>query len=188
MGSIGDIALEKALPFDGANSGTASSSADADSVSILTTIDAVVYDWDIATDRLTWRSNVETTLAGFARSALATGAGFAARITCDSESSRLVHNGSARDEGQGVPFRVSYRMASSQGALYEVEDFGRWFADGAGRPCRVHGVMRVLSRAPIRRPSSPKSADARIGSEPKHPCVVALAERGRRVGFRASTS
>ena len=71
MGSIGDIALEKALPFDGANSGTASSSADADSVSILTTIDAVVYDWDIATDRLTWSSNVETTLAGFARTALA---------------------------------------------------------------------------------------------------------------------
>ena len=49
VGSIGDIALEKALPFDGANSGTASLSADADSVSILTTIDAVVYDWDVAT-------------------------------------------------------------------------------------------------------------------------------------------
>jgi hypothetical protein len=114
VGSIGDIALEKALPFDGANSGTASSSADADSVSILTTIDAVVYDWDIATDRLTWSSNVETTLAGFARTTLATGAGFAARITCDSESSRfhVVHNGPARDEGLGVPFRVSYRMAS----------------------------------------------------------------------------
>src|ERR1700679_146895 len=80
---------------------------------------------DVATDRLTWSSNVETTLAGFARTALATGAGFAARITCDSESSRfhVVHNGPARDEGQGVPFRVSYRMASSQGALYEVEDF-----------------------------------------------------------------
>ena len=156
MGSIGDIALEKALPFDGANSGTASSSADADSVSILTTIDAVVYDWDIATDRLTWSSNVETTLAGFARTALATGAGFAARITCDSELSRfhVVHNGPARDEGQGVPFRVSYRMASSQGALYEVEDFGRWFADGAGRPCRVHGVLRVLSRAPSAQPDA----------------------------------
>ena len=74
VGSIGDIALEKALPFDGANSGTASSSAEADSVSILTTVDAVVYDWDIATDRLTWSSNVESTLAGFPATALATGA------------------------------------------------------------------------------------------------------------------
>ncbi|MFZ2108845.1 MAG: GGDEF and EAL domain-containing protein [Roseiarcus sp.] len=156
MGSIGDIALEKALPFDAANSGAACSSADADSVSILTTIDAVVYDWDIATDRLTWSSNVGTTLAGFASTALATGAGFAARITCDSESSRfqVVHNGPARDEGQGVPFRVSYRMASSQGAIYEVDDFGRWFADGAGRPCRVHGVLRVLSRAPSAQPDA----------------------------------
>ena len=151
VGSIGDITREKALRFDEARAGTeASMGVEADSVSILTTVDAVVYDWDIATDRLTWSPNVDTTLAAFAPSALATGAGFAACITCDSESSRfhVVHNdGSARDEGQGVSFRVSYRMASSEGSLHEVEDFGRWFADGAGRPCRVHGVLRVLSRA-----------------------------------------
>src|ERR1700691_2727318 len=80
VGSIGDIALENALLFDGADSRTQSSiGAEVNSVSILTTIDAVVYDWDIATDRLTWSANVETTLAGFARTALATGAGFAAR-------------------------------------------------------------------------------------------------------------
>jgi diguanylate cyclase (GGDEF)-like protein len=151
VGSIGDIALEKALLFDGADARTQSSmGAEADSVSILTTVDAVVYDWDIATDRLTWSANVETTLAGFAPAALATGAAFAACITCDSESSRfdVVHNGSAVDEGRGVPFRVTYRIASSDDRLHEVEDFGRWFADGAGRPCRVHGVLRVLSRAP----------------------------------------
>jgi len=157
VGSIGDIALEKALLFDGADArAQPSTDAEVDSVSILTTVDAVVYDWDIATDRLTWSANVETTLAGFAPAALATGAAFAACITCDSESSRfhVVHNGSTLDEGRGVPFRVSYRIASADDRLHEVEDFGRWFGDGAGRPCRVHGVLRVLSRAPTAAPDA----------------------------------
>ena len=157
MGSIGDVALENALLFDGTNSRRQSSmGAEVNSVSILTTIDAVVYDWDIATDRLTWSANVETTLPGFAPTALATGAAFAACITCDSESSRfhVVHNGSTLDEGRGVPFRVTYRIASSDDRLHEVEDFGRWFADGAGRPCRVHGVLRVMSRAPTAAPDA----------------------------------
>jgi diguanylate cyclase (GGDEF)-like protein len=157
VGSIGDVALENALLFDGTDSRRQSSmGAEVNSVSILTTIDAVVYDWDIATDRLTWSANVETTLPGFAPTALATGAAFAACITCDSESSRfhVVHNGSTLDEGRGVPFRVTYRIASSDDRLHEVEDFGRWFADGAGRPCRVHGVLRVMSRAPTAAPDA----------------------------------
>jgi diguanylate cyclase (GGDEF)-like protein len=161
VGSIGDIALETALLFDGADARTQSSmDAEVDSVSILTTVDAVVYDWDIATDRLTWSANVEATLAGFSPAALATGAAFAACITCDSESSRfhVVHNGSTVDEGRGVPFRVTYRIASSDDRLHEVEDFGRWFADGAGRPCRVHGVLRVLSRAPPAAPDADSPA------------------------------
>ena len=53
-----------------------------------------------------------------------------------------------------MPFPCRHRMASSEGRLYEVEDFGRWFADGAGRPCRVHGVLRVLSRAPSAQPDA----------------------------------
>jgi diguanylate cyclase (GGDEF)-like protein len=157
VGSIGGIALEKALLFDGADArAQPSMGGEVDSVSILTTVEAVVYDWDIATDRLTWSANVEATLAGFAPTALATGAAFAACITCDSESSRFhaVHNGSTLDEGRGVPFRVTYRIASSDDRLHEVEDFGRWFADGAGRPCRVHGVLRVLSRAPTAAPDA----------------------------------
>ena len=79
VGSIGDIALKNPLSFNGADARTPSSmGAEVDSVSILTTVDAVVYDWDIATDRLTWSANVESTLAGFAPTALATGAAFAA--------------------------------------------------------------------------------------------------------------
>jgi diguanylate cyclase (GGDEF)-like protein len=124
--------------------------AGADTLAMLKSVDAVVYDWDIATDAVSWSANVDATLSGFEATALATGAGFATCITPQSESSRFhaVHNGTTPDEGQGVAFRVNYRLLSTEGLVHDVEDFGRWFADGSGRPRRVHGVLRVLSRMP----------------------------------------
>ena len=122
-----------------------------DPSSILGALDAVVYDWDIATDRLAWGPNVAKTLRGAPQSALGTGEAYAGLVTADSEASRYlaVFNSLAIDEGHGVAFRVQYRLAGSRGAALEVEDFGRWFADVDGRPRRVHGLVRVLSRAPI---------------------------------------
>jgi diguanylate cyclase (GGDEF)-like protein len=127
-----------------------------DPVAILTALDAVVYDWDIPSDRLSWGPNAYKTLAGFSRGSLATGAGFAALISKDSESSRFqaVQNGLASDEGQGAPFRVTYRIESPGGGSLEVEDLGRWFEDGHGRPCRVHGILRVSSRVSTAGPPS----------------------------------
>lgn len=131
------------------NAADAAAAAAGDPVSILTAIDAVVYDWDIPSDALSWGANVGATLAGFPASSLATGSGFAGLITADSEASRFhaVHNSLASDDGQGAPFRVLYRIASPKGEVLDVEDFGRWFTEGKGKPCRVHGVLRVLSRA-----------------------------------------
>jgi diguanylate cyclase (GGDEF)-like protein len=122
-----------------------------DPSAILGALDAVVYDWDIASDRLTWGPNVDRTLRGAPRAALDAGETFAALVTADSEASRYpaVFNSLATDEGHGVAFRVQYRIAGSNGAALEVEDFGRWFADADGRPRRVHGLVRVLSRAPL---------------------------------------
>jgi diguanylate cyclase (GGDEF)-like protein len=118
--------------------------------SILGALDAVVYDWDIATDRLAWGPNVARTLRDVAEAALISGEAFAGFVTADSEASRYlaVFNNLAVDEGHGVAFRVQYGLAGSAGASVEVEDFGRWFADVDGRPRRVHGLVRVLSRAP----------------------------------------
>ena len=137
------------------------SGASGDPVAILTTLDAVVYDWDIPSDALSWGPNVATTLAGFSPVALATGAGFAGLVTSDSESSRFqaLSHGLATDDGQGAPFRVLYSIGSPDAGVLNVEDFGRWFADGAGRPCRVHGVLRVLSRAGAALPASNAISD-----------------------------
>ena len=119
-----------------------------DPVSILSALGAVAYDWDIASDRIVWGPNIVRTFRGLSAKALAKGADYAALVTADSESSRYhaVFNGPSRDEGDGVPFRVQYRLDAGDEAAIEVEDFGRWFADADGRPRRVHGVARVLRR------------------------------------------
>ena len=95
----------------------------------------------------------EATLAGLPREAMESGAGFAALITGESETSRFhaIHNGLGVDEGAGAAFRAAYRLDLPEGGSLAVEDFGRWFADADGRPCRAHGIVRVVSRAPARR-------------------------------------
>ena len=122
----------------------------------------MVYDWDIASDRLSWGANVGETLAAFSTRSLASGAAFAELVTADSESSRFqaIHNASTRDEGEGAPYRAAYRLAQPDGASRAVEDFGRWFADASGRPARAHGVLRVLKRDEDRA-STPRRANSR---------------------------
>jgi diguanylate cyclase (GGDEF)-like protein len=117
---------------------------------ILSALDAVVYDWDIASDRILWGANAGAVLRGLPREGLATGEGFAGIVTADSDASRYlaIFNGLSSDEGQGAPFRVQYRLAAPGVAAMAIEDIGRWFADEHGRPCRAHGLMRVVSRAP----------------------------------------
>ncbi len=119
-----------------------------DPVAMLSALDAVAYDWDIASDKISWGPNVARTLRGLDAEALAAGAGYAALVTCDSESSRYdaVFNGDGEDDGEGVAFRVQYRLGAAGGGAVLIEDFGRWFADAEGRPARVHGLARVLRR------------------------------------------
>jgi diguanylate cyclase (GGDEF)-like protein len=133
----------------------------ADPVAVLCSLNAVVYDWDIVSDRLTWGANVGTTLAGFSPASLATGAAFAELVTADSEASRFhaIHSAHSRDEGEGAPYRLTYRITRADGARVAIEDIGRWFADERGRPARAHGALRALQQSED--PQSPAaSADA----------------------------
>jgi diguanylate cyclase (GGDEF)-like protein len=126
-----------------------------DPVAILSALDSVVYDWDIATDGIAWGPNAAQTLFLLPADALTTGAGYASLVAAESDASRYqaVFSGLIRDEGEGAPFRVQYRLAAAGGRTLAVEDFGRWFADAEGRPRRVHGLLRVLKR------SAPASAN-----------------------------
>lgn len=133
----------------GENSPSAEVSATVDPDAIFTSLDLVVYDWDIVSDRLTWGPNVGTTLSGFPMSEVETGANYSRFVSSDSEGSRhqAVHGIFAIDEGAGVAYRALYRLASKDGNRVEVEDLGRWFAGESGRPARAHGFVRILSRS-----------------------------------------
>ena len=113
----------------------------------LNRLGAVVYDWDIVSDRLAWGPNAAETLAALPPSALATGAGFAELVTADSPSSRYlaIQESSGLDGGDGAAYRAVYRLAPPGGRACTVEDLGRWTADAAGKPAHAHGLMRIVA-------------------------------------------
>ena len=115
---------------------------------ILNSIGAVVYEWDIVSDRLTWGANVGEVLAGLPTAALATGAALAEMIASDSAVSRFqaIRNSEAVEGDQGTPYRTHYNLVRPDGGTILVEDNGRWFADAGRRPVRAHGILRVAPR------------------------------------------
>ena len=115
--------------------------------STLNRLRAVVYDWDMVSDRLIWGANAAETLAAFPSDALATGAGFAELVTADSPSSRhlAIRESSGGDGGDGAPYRAVYRLATTGGGACAVEDLGRWTADASGNPAHAHGLMRIVA-------------------------------------------
>jgi len=114
---------------------------------VLNSIGAVVYDWDMLTDRLSWGANVGEVLSAFPAGALASGGAFAELVTANSETSRFqaIRSSAAVDNGDGAPYRALYSLLRHDGAKIAVEDIGRWYADGAGRPARAHGVLRIVA-------------------------------------------
>jgi diguanylate cyclase (GGDEF)-like protein len=114
---------------------------------VLNSINAVVYNWDMLSDRIVWGANADKVLAIFPENALATGAAFAEIVAPNSEVSRFqaITSSRAIDEGDGAPYRAHYSLLRKDGAITTVEDIGRWFADRAGRPVRAHGVLRLVA-------------------------------------------
>src|SRR5580692_286956 len=88
------------------------SSAELDPRATLSRLRAVVYDWDMTSDRLVWGANASETLADFSPDALANGAGYAELVSADSPSSRFqaIQELSAQDDGEGAPYRALYRL------------------------------------------------------------------------------
>jgi diguanylate cyclase (GGDEF)-like protein len=114
---------------------------------VLNSISAVVYDWDMLNDGIVWGPNAANVLSAFPERALASGAAFADLVAADSETSRFqaIKDSRIVDQGDGVPYRALYGLTKQDGAKVAVEDIGRWFADGAGRPVRAHGVLRIVA-------------------------------------------
>lgn len=110
----------------------------------------VVYDWDLATDKIKWGPNLAA-LSGIRDvEPLETGLGFAEHLAPESPSSRyeaIMASGGC-DTGSGVSFKTVYGLLPAKRSTASpiwIEDSGRWFADARDRPGRVHGVIRVIT-------------------------------------------
>ncbi len=118
---------------------------------ILSSIGEVVYQWDIATDRLTWGPNLLDALGPVAADDLGTGLAYGERVAREGGASRYdaILLTDETDDGEGVPFQVVYGLAQPRelgpASVIWVEDTGRWFAGPDGKPARAHGVVRVVT-------------------------------------------
>jgi diguanylate cyclase (GGDEF)-like protein len=130
---------------------TQQQSAGPASLDILASIGMLPYEWDIATDRLSWGENLTDVLAPFAHVDLSTGRAYGERLGAQSATSRFdaIVMSTGSDGGRGVLFNAIYALAPPRetggGPLVWVEDCGKWFAGHDGRPSHAHGVVRVIT-------------------------------------------
>ncbi|WP_133771361.1 bifunctional diguanylate cyclase/phosphodiesterase [Enterovirga rhinocerotis] len=125
-------------------SGGARSASD-DPRRILTSLGVVVYDWDVASDRIDWGPNAADVLGAGNVALWSSGRSFDEAVSPGGGPTRAeiaVPRGSG-DDGAGTVFAVLYRLRLADGTFVLVDDSGRWFADAQGRPARVHGTMRI---------------------------------------------
>jgi diguanylate cyclase (GGDEF)-like protein len=118
---------------------------------ILPSIRAVVYQWDIPTDRLTWGDNLAETFGPLTSVHLGTGLDYGALVSPESGGSRYdaIMQSSETDQGDGVAYQAVYglippRQSGCSTPIW-VEDAGRWFAGPDGRPAQAHGVVRIIT-------------------------------------------
>ena len=115
---------------------------------ILKSIGEVAYDWDVASDALSWGGNVRNVLKIPDLEAIGTGRAFAALMAPDNATSRFdaVTQSGDQDAGEGVAYEITYALhPEDAGDRLWLEDVGRWFAGPDGRPARAHGLVRVIN-------------------------------------------
>jgi len=118
---------------------------------ILDSIGELLYEWDLRTDRLVWSGDLAKTFGVLGQTDLSSGLAYGARFAPDSAVSRYdaIMRSERADEGEGVAYQLVYALLQPRelggvGVLW-VEDTGRWFKGGDGRPARAHGVLRVVT-------------------------------------------
>jgi diguanylate cyclase (GGDEF)-like protein len=112
---------------------------------------AASYEWDLASDELTWSADVSALLQGADPVALAKGRSYAGLLASDSPSSRYeaIMRPGVRDTGDGVPYTAIYGLVfdreARRAATVWVVDQGRWFAGPNGRPIRAQGRVSIVT-------------------------------------------
>lgn len=124
---------------------------------------AVAYEWDFETDRMSWSENWTGFVGGVdCRAPTCAGELFAMIASEDRGARYEAMFGTDRaDEGEGVPYRVRYRLAENG----EVEEEGRWHIDKFGRPHSARGILRRIAAGSETAARAPASTSALVGDE-----------------------
>src|SRR5471030_1694893 len=109
----------------------------------LTAAGDIAYDWDLPSDRIVWRGQLNETVGIAGPTAIATGKALAARINPEDLAARQ-HRLNDHFAGTAA-FDCDYRLRGEDGRFHWVQDRGRAERDGSGRAVRVVGIMRVIT-------------------------------------------
>jgi diguanylate cyclase (GGDEF)-like protein len=117
-----------------------------DPQAVLCSIGEAVYDWDVATDHLSWSGNPLQLLQVSDLERISSGSSFNANLDPLSPSTRneVILLAEGTDSGSGVPYRLLFALRPASGSVLWFEDTGRWFAGADGRPITAHGVIRQV--------------------------------------------
>lgn len=146
--AVSDSLLAQANVFAMPKPAAPAASGALDPAAILTSVGAIAYRWDIATDALDYAGNAADALGIKDPAALSSGRAFARLVDPATTITRFdaVMKSAQRDDGGGVPYRLQYALRPASDATPRwVEDVGRWFADGRGVPLRAQGVLRLIN-------------------------------------------
>jgi diguanylate cyclase (GGDEF)-like protein len=142
LGATGNISGATEIMNASVNQAVAPSQVDPRS--ILSSIGEAVYDWDIATDTLSWSATALTIFGLENGDRISTGLAFSKIVDPVSPSTRseaiLLSEG--KDDGRGVPYKLTFAVQHARRPLVWFEDTGRWFAGADGRAVAAHGVVR----------------------------------------------
>jgi diguanylate cyclase (GGDEF)-like protein len=133
------------------------------------------YHWSVDSDELIWSANVSDIL-GCPPEAVSTAKRFASLLDPDNLSTRydMVMNTQALDKGDGIGFQLEYMFRPNgrgNDASFWIEEHGRWFGEGDGRPKHVHGVIRRVDERHDR--------DQHLTFMGNHDPLTGLMNRGR---------
>jgi diguanylate cyclase (GGDEF)-like protein len=103
----------------------------------------IAYDWDLPSDRISWRGRLGETVGITDLGSLATGRALAGRINPEDLPQRQQR---LDDHFMGAPsFDCEYRLRGEDGRFHWVQDRGQAERDETGRVIRILGIMRVIT-------------------------------------------
>ncbi len=127
-----------------------------DLVGIQSVVEETAYTWDLETGLIQWESNARDVLGLQAHDSIRTGDDFEKLIAPEhlSRRTKLISDARANfDAGKGhaqhgVAFRTQFRIQTgTRGGTKHLwlEDHGRWWPAGDGKPEHARGVIRVIN-------------------------------------------